>query len=97
MIKNDEYNQSVDVWSVGVLAYELCSGYAPFHAKDSKNTYAKISQVDYKLFSFFSPELKDFIRKLLRFNPEDRMTLHEALNHPFITNHLKYKDSTMQM
>jgi serine/threonine protein kinase len=30
VIENKGYNESVDVWGVGVLAYELLVGRAPF-------------------------------------------------------------------
>ena len=89
MIKREVYDEAVDIWSIGVLAYELWSGHAPFHDESSKKTYERISNVHYKTFKYFSAELKDFIKRLLRKNPVNRMTLHEALEHPFITNHLK--------
>jgi len=96
MIRNDFYDKSVDIWSVGVLTYELCSGYAPFHAAKGKDTYEKIRNTKYTMFKHFSNEVKDFIMKLLRKNPEDRMSLEDALSHPFITNHLKSKDKMMR-
>lgn len=44
-----EYDESVDVWSVGVLCYELCTGHAPFESsKTRQETYRKILNVDLK-------------------------------------------------
>lgn len=34
--------------------------------------------------SHFSPELKDFINKLLKKNPGERMNLKQAMQHPWI-------------
>lgn len=48
----------------------------------------KIQKLDYKFPEFFSPELIDFLQKILIIDPERRMTEDEALNHPWI---LKYK------
>ena len=88
MITNEEYTEAVDIWSIGVLAYELCSGRAPFHDESNKNTYNKIKNVEYKTFKYFSSELKDFIKNLLRKDPQRRMSLEEALEHPFIKNYI---------
>ncbi len=30
MIKGENYDQSVDIWSIGILCYELLFGFAPF-------------------------------------------------------------------
>jgi tRNA A-37 threonylcarbamoyl transferase component Bud32 len=95
MLRNDEYDESVDIWSIGVLTYELWSGYAPFQDKDTTGVYKKIGSTSYKMFKHFSEEVKDFIMRLLKKKPEERMTLKEALEHPFITKHLKNKDEMM--
>ena len=29
-----EYDTSVDIWSIGILAYEMLMGHAPFEDKD---------------------------------------------------------------
>ena len=45
----------VDVWSVGVLCYELCTGHAPFESKKSREeTYRKILSVDIKYPRYLS-------------------------------------------
>lgn len=31
MIKKEEYDQSADIWSVGILTYELLVGKIPFN------------------------------------------------------------------
>ena len=47
-----------------------------------------IEKANFTLFSYFSDDLKDFIKKILRKKPQDRMTLEEALQHPFITKYV---------
>jgi aurora kinase len=85
IVMGSEYDQMVDVWSVGVLCYELCTGHAPFESSKSREeTYRKILNVDLKFPRALSEDVKDFIRRLLIKKPEDRMSLEEALEHPWI-------------
>ena len=88
IVMGSEYDEMVDVWGVGVLCYQLSTGHAPFdEAKTKEDTYKKILRGEVKFPRHLSPEIKDFIRKLLIINPEDRMSLQEALNHEWMTKH----------
>lgn len=45
MVQGKEYDFSVDVWSVGILTYELIMGSAPFYGKDHDETFDQIVNV----------------------------------------------------
>ena len=80
-----EYDEMVDVWSVGVLCYELCTGHAPFESSKSRQeTYHKILNIDLKYPKFLSHGVKNFIKKLLMRKPEERMGLKDCLEHPWL-------------
>ena len=75
----------VDVWSVGVLCYELCTGHAPFESSRSReDTYRKILEVDLKFPKYLSVDVKDFVKRLLIRDPQKRMSLEEAMEHPWV-------------
>ena len=75
----------VDVWSVGVLCYELCTGHAPFESSRSReDTYRKILEVDLKFPKYLSEDVKDFVKRLLIRDPQKRMSLEEAMEHPWV-------------
>lgn len=63
-----------DIWSVGVLAYVLLSGFSPFGGETKQETFLNISQCSLtfpeKLFDGVSSAAIDFIRKALRIKPK---------------------------
>lgn len=91
MISGESHDHHADVWAVGVLAYELLYGNAPFFAETGgvDATYALIKKVAFKFPSepAISPEAKNLISNLLRRTPEDRMSLASVLTHPWILKH----------
>lgn len=84
MITKDEYDFRIDYWTLGVLTYEFLVGQPPFECPGGSETYERISQVSYTFPTFVSKEARDFIEKLLVKDPEGRMPLTEALEHPWI-------------
>ncbi len=42
----NHYDKSVDIWSLGVLAYEFVVGKPPFEEKSTAATYKRIKEVD---------------------------------------------------
>ncbi|VDO68159.1 unnamed protein product [Heligmosomoides polygyrus] len=79
-----------DMWSVGVLAYILVSGLSPFAGENDEETLKNVKKCDWNMddpvFNQISDNGKDFIRKLLVAEPGGRMTVHEALNHPWLSS-----------
>ncbi|CAG4984066.1 unnamed protein product [Parnassius apollo] len=84
MIEGKPHNYAVDIWSLGVLCYELLVGLPPFDAKGHYQTLRKITCVIIKYPDFLSEEAKDLIGKLLVINPEQRLPLTQVLQHPWI-------------
>ena len=82
--KHPSYDKSIDVWSLGILAFEFTCGFPPFEAEDSHQTYSRIRQLDLKLPGHLSAECKDFICKCLKTNPKARSTLQQLEYHPWL-------------
>lgn len=78
----------VDAWSVGILIYTMLVGKSPFSTNSAKEIYKKIKNSPLEFFREISSEGKDLLLKLLDKTPEKRMTLSEALNHPFFCKSL---------
>ncbi|XP_067934437.1 twitchin-like [Watersipora subatra] len=77
-----------DMWACGVLSYVLLSGLSPFAGEDDYDTLLNVGKSEYdfddEAFNNVSDLAKDFISKLLLKKPEDRMTVHQASEHPWI-------------
>lgn len=79
---------SADMWSVGVLAYVLLSGYSPFAGATKQETYLNISQgaltFPEELFEGVSDQALDFIRATLVVDRHGRLTVEQCLEHPWL-------------
>lgn len=84
--QDNYYSEKVDLWSLGVLTYELLVGEAPFEDTPVM-TQRKISRAEMTVPSFVSPEAKDLIKRLLVLDPEKRIPLEQVQMHPWIIKH----------
>eukprot|EP00191_Tetraselmis_sp_GSL018_P009462 CAMPEP_0177601282 /NCGR_PEP_ID=MMETSP0419_2-20121207/14156_1 /TAXON_ID=582737 /ORGANISM="Tetraselmis sp., Strain GSL018" /LENGTH=585 /DNA_ID=CAMNT_0019094497 /DNA_START=318 /DNA_END=2076 /DNA_ORIENTATION=- len=81
------YSEQVDVWSVGILAYELLVGFPPFE-RDSRAATLECIMYSYPQFPLWmSDEAVDFIRRALSKDRSKRPSIHELLRHPWIQIH----------
>ncbi|KAL7024200.1 hypothetical protein ACKWTF_012942 [Chironomus riparius] len=88
------YSREVDMWACGVIMFTLLVGCPPFWHRKQMIMLRNIMEGKY---SFMSPEWsdisedpKDLIRKCLVVDPEKRITVREALKHPFFNTDLNY-------
>jgi calcium-dependent protein kinase len=77
-----------DIWSCGVIAYILLSGFVPFdgHNDDQIKEAIITGEFDFddEVWEDVSEQALDFVSSLLEFDPADRYTAEEALKHPWI-------------
>lgn len=64
-----------------------------FNILSSINTTKKKSFASY--FSSASDDCQDLIRKLLEFNPRKRLTVEEALKHPYVSDFHNEEEETV--
>lgn len=85
------YDSSCDLWSVGVIAYILLCGYPPFNGKNNDQTHAAVLRGQYRFpsqeWKGTGRESRDFVRRLLQMDPRKRMSVEQALNHPWMVRH----------
>jgi MAP/microtubule affinity-regulating kinase len=76
----------VDVWSSGVVLYAMLGGTVPFQSNNLNDLQNMIMTGNFKEISDLSKESNDLLHKLLNVNPKKRITIDEALNHPWFNN-----------
>lgn len=94
MIEGKFHNECVDLWSLGVLCYELLVGKPPFETESNSETYTRITKVDIRYPSYMSEGARDLISKLLRHDPKKRLPLEEVKVHPWIVANYTPKQKT---
>nr|XP_042912405.1 obscurin-like [Parasteatoda tepidariorum] len=77
-----------DMWSVGVITYLLLSSISPFLGENDRETLTRLQQGKINFsedaFTGVSDDAKDFMSKLLVFDPKGRMDVKTALQHRWI-------------
>ncbi|KAK7088732.1 serine/threonine-protein kinase Chk2-like [Littorina saxatilis] len=83
------YTMAIDCWSLGVILFIILSGYPPF--SDDRTDMDLPKQIMGGHFSFpkqywkdVSDDAQDLIKKLMTVDPKKRITLADALNHPWL-------------
>jgi len=80
--------EAADAWSVGAITFLLLCGYPPFFAPCRHAILSRIDKTDYSFdppfWSKISEEAKDFVQQCLCGSPIERMSVVEALRHPWI-------------
>ena len=81
MLLKKGHDTRVDIWSIGILMFELLSGYSPFVAKSNQELYQNIRRLKIQWPKDMPPLAKNLISKILKLNPIERPSFDEILDH----------------
>ncbi|KAG0546316.1 hypothetical protein BDA96_02G437200 [Sorghum bicolor] len=73
----------VDIWSCGVVLFVLAAGYLPFNDASLVNMYRKIYAGRFRCPGWFSPALRDLLRRVLDPDPSARIDADGIVAHPW--------------
>ncbi|XP_044576089.1 obscurin isoform X6 [Cotesia glomerata] len=88
VVNNEGVTYAADMWSLGIITHILLSGISPFRGANDRETLTKIKNgvwdFDERWWQHISIEARDFIRKLLVYQVDERMDVTAALRHPWL-------------
>jgi calcium/calmodulin-dependent protein kinase I len=84
-IKYCQYSPKSDLWQAGCILYSLLSGFQAFHPQYPElivqGRYMKMSGIGWENIS---QEAKDLLQLIFTIQPEDRPTIAQVLDHPWL-------------
>ena len=88
IIEQNEYNIKSDLWSVGIILYEMCMKSHPYKSDNIKELISKIKDQNIKIY--FNDDIplrcKKLLKKLLKINAKKRITWQELFHDKWINN-----------
>lgn len=85
MVYKKAYDHTIDIWSVGILAFEFLTGHPPFESADQAQTFSKIKNLDVPYPEYMSPAARDFIAQILQKESVCRPAIATVLQHPWLS------------
>lgn len=73
VVNNKDADGTADLWSLGIILYQMLAGSTPFQGGSQYLTFLKTQEGIYEMPPFFSKNAADLINQLLRPVPEDRL------------------------
>ncbi len=84
LLLHKPYGDSVDWWALGILIYEMITGWPPWEDENRRQLFDKILGQPLPLSNaHLSADAKDLLGKMLRKHPEDRIKPDDIRKHPF--------------
>ena len=85
ILKGYDYNNKIDLWSLGVTTFLAIGGYYPFH---SKSNYVVDPRIEFhkNFWKNISENAIDFIKNMLSYDPKERFSTSDAISHSWIVS-----------
>lgn len=89
LLEGNGYNESVDVWGIGVILFMLLTGKYPFDGSKRKSIFKRIlnKQIDYSQYNLSNDEIH-LLKRLLCKNPRYRIQLNDITKHQWFEKYL---------
>ena len=85
ILRGESYNESCDIWSLGVILYAMTVGYLPFDGDSKQEVSQEILYLEPEYPISLTSCLADLLSQLLCKNPIYRITLEKIKDHPWFS------------
>lgn len=94
MIKEEGHDESLDMWCMGVLLYEMTVGKSPFGSSNKNPAATSLRILEGRLVypSALDKDAQNLISKLCRIKKKERLTAGQAKAHAYVQKYYKPKD-----
>lgn len=89
LVRNEPYNSKSDMYSLGVILYELAMLRRPYEASDMPKLVTKIVTAEYDRVTHYSDELASLVDSLLARDPASRPSAADVLQQAIIQRRLR--------
>ena len=89
IIREQPHDERVDIWCIGVLLFELTTGTLPFQGETVEALKNNILNLKISWPKDINLDAKNLIIKILKIEPEQRISLTDMIQHDFFTKYLK--------
>lgn len=85
LLNMTEYSPKADIWSLGVIMYEMVTGNKPIEANNQFELMHNVRNHKIRIPAFLSGNCKSLLKGLLRKEEGKRLDINDVLTHPFFT------------
>jgi len=104
ILKGKAYNNQVDVWSLGIIFFEMLTGFTPFNGLDVMDLQNAIERGVYRIPKRLKLSLRglSFLNGCLQYDSNKRLNWGQIFEHEYLTQmpghdeevHLSFSDAT---
>jgi len=84
MFQGKGHDHTLDIWSLGVILYEMIVGRPPFQSTNNALLIQKVLAKELRFPAFVPKGVCDLVQRLLQGEPRERLPLDGVLQHPWV-------------